>query len=245
MCLVYVHKQNYKLFPNIQLIYTLAFCANRLKACANISMGKWGVTCKNRSLLRRLLCREKSCQIAALGSRNVPICAHIAYVLSPRSLHHRALDASLSASPTSPWKKVRGFITCEFRGFPHDINFSNESWPFARPRLPGSVNIPTRSRPRRSEEISRTCNFARCETHRETIAIVSFARCDSDSSEYSLRRLRSVHSTVEDLLTKRPNSPKNLWNAIFHSVWKSTQEICVFFLPQKLRKKGHHINLEL
>jgi len=80
---------------------------------------------KNRSFLRRLL-REKSCQIAALGSRYVPICARIAY-------RFHLCIARRSNAPLSHFSPRKKSPSHEYyvrmpRLSAHGINFSNESW---------------------------------------------------------------------------------------------------------------------
>lgn len=108
---------------------------------------------KNRSYLRRPLRagQEKSCQIAALGSRNVPICVRIAYGfhLGPRIARRASIRGARSPLLSSPHLTSSTLTPClasprlalprrgkEFAPrvlranstwFPHGINFSNES----------------------------------------------------------------------------------------------------------------------
>lgn len=96
----------------------------------NISANGYTDAYKNRSFLRRLL-REKSCQIAALGSQYVPICARIAYGF------HLCI-ARRSSAPLSRFSAEKNPSYEYYVRMPrlsaHGINFSNESWgPLARP----------------------------------------------------------------------------------------------------------------
>lgn len=99
---------------------------------------------KNRSYLRRPLRagQEKSCQIAALGSRNVPICARIAYGfhLGPRIARRASIRGALLppflASPRHAEEKSprHGCYVRIPRGF-RTVSISQTNRAAARPRF--------------------------------------------------------------------------------------------------------------
>lgn len=121
----YISDQKYELnyHTNNQLILSFASRKSIGSSCEYLYTGN---VCtdgyKNRSFLRRLL-REKSCQIAALGSRYVPICARIAYRF--HLCIARRSNAPLSHLSPHRGKRVRATgITCECRGFPRTVSIS-------------------------------------------------------------------------------------------------------------------------
>lgn len=215
-------------------------------ARANVSAVTRGAY-KNRSYLRRPLRagQEKSCQIAALASRNVPICARIAYGfhLGPRIARRASIrSASLPSSPrlTRRVPPRRGkksaprVLRANSTWFPHGINFSNEScgrsaslYQVARdPRVPPRATLANtaaaeylRTRRRRRESYATGLSVPS-----DNLAPCKPLRRDTPASSGITQSRSSLRSHVED--SSRATNRAS-WIATEDSLQTGTTTSCV------------------